>query len=88
MSCILIEEWDIITHLGPNFNGGSVKPPLILGLGYRNWYQDWCHFGLMNNLGNSPQPENKPRALVSFPGRFKATMTEIDVLIVILLWWK
>ena len=26
---------------------------------YRNWYQDWEHCGVTNDLGNSPQPEGE-----------------------------
>ena len=42
---------------------------------YRNWYQDWGHCCVTNDLGSSPQPEGEargrsPRAVVSFPGRW------------------
>ena len=51
-------------------------------LSYRNWYQDWGHCCVTNDLGSSPQPEGErpgklttargrsPRAVVSFPGRW------------------
>ena len=35
---------------------------------YRNWYQDWGHCGVTNDLGSSPQPEGcdeLPRWLVT-----------------------
>ena len=35
---------------------------------YRNWYQDWCHCGVTNDMGSSPQPSGcgeLPRSLVT-----------------------
>ena len=32
-------------------------------IGYRNWYQDWGHCGVTNDLGSSPQPEGEARWL-------------------------
>ena len=39
-------------------------------IGYRNWYRDWGHCGVTNDLGSSPQPEGEgcgelPRSLVT-----------------------
>ena len=32
------------------------------GVSYRNWYQDWGHCGVTNDLGSSPQPEGEALA--------------------------
>ena len=57
------------------------------GMSYRNWYRDWGHCGVTNDLGSSPQPEGEAR------GRWWAsqvvgdtTMTEIEASISILSW--
>ena len=57
------------------------------GIGYRNWYQDWGHCGVTNDLGSSPQPEGEARGLwwaSQVVG--DTTMTEIEVSISILSW--
>ena len=62
---------------------------LELGHGYRNWYQDWGHYCVTNDLGSSPQPEGEARGLwwaSQVVG--DATMTEIEVSISILSWWN
>ena len=42
------------------------KPTIIsLGIGYRNWYQDWGHCCVTNDARG-----RSPRAVVSFPGRW------------------
>ena len=54
---------------------------------YRNWYQDWGHCGVTNDLGSSPQPEGEARGLwwaSQVVG--DTTMTEIEVSISILSW--
>ena len=33
----------------------ATKPYIV----YRNWYQHWRHCGFINDLGNSPQPEDE-----------------------------
>ena len=58
-----------------------------LAIGYRNWYQDWGHCGVTNDLGSSPQPEGEARGLwwaSQVVG--DTTMTEIEVSISILSW--
>ena len=66
-------------------------PPLLKGhhLGYRNWYQDWGHCCVTNDLGSSPQPEGFALGLwwaSQVVG--DATMTEMEVSISILSWWN
>ena len=54
---------------------------------YRNWYQDWGHCGVTNDLGSSPQPEGEAWGLwwaSQVVG--DTTMTEIEVSISILSW--
>ena len=55
--------------------------------GYRNWYQDWGHCGVTNDLGSSPQPEGEALGLwwASWVVG-DTTMTEIEVSISILSW--
>ena len=56
---------------------------------YRNWYQDWGHCCVINDLGSSPQPEGEARGLwwaSQVVG--DATMTEMEVSISILSWWN
>ena len=56
-------------------------------MSYRNWYQDWAHCGVTNDLGSSPQPEGDARGLwwaSQVVG--DNTMTEIEVSISILSW--
>ena len=58
-------------------------------IGYRNWYQDWGHCGVTNDLGSSPQPEGETRGLwwaSQVVG--DTTMTEIEVSISILSWCR
>ena len=54
---------------------------------YRNWYRDWGHCGVINDLGSPPQPEGEARGLwwaSHVVGDTK--MTEIEVSISILSW--
>ena len=54
---------------------------------YRNWYQDWGHCGVTNDLGRSPQPEGEARGLwwaSQVVG--DTTMTKIELSISILSW--
>ena len=66
----------------------SVYPSICRpGIWYRNWYQDWGHCGVTNDLGSSPQPEGEARGLwwaSQVVG--DTTMTEIEVSISILSW--
>ena len=58
-------------------------------IGYRNWYQDWGHCGVTNDLGSSLQPEGETRGLwwaSQVVGDI--TMTEIEVSIYILSWCR
>ena len=36
-------------------------------ISYRNWYQDWGHCGVTNDLGSSPQPKAKPEGCGELP---------------------
>ena len=59
----------------------------LVRLYYRNWYQDWGHCGVTNDLGSSPQPEGEARGLwwaSHVVG--DTTLTEIEVSISILSW--
>ena len=65
----------------------SQRPPRAMSPYYRNWYQDWGHCGVTNDLGSSPQPEGEARGLwwaSQVVG--DTTMTEIEVSISILSW--
>ena len=54
---------------------------------YRNWYQDWGHCGVTNDLGSSPQPEGEARGLWWASQVIgDTTMTEIEVSISTLSW--
>ena len=60
---------------------------LISVLSYRNWYQDFGHCGVTNDLGSSPQPSGFALGLwwaSQVVG--DTTMTEIEVSISILSW--
>ena len=58
-------------------------------IGYRNWYQDWGHCGVTNDLGSSPQPEGETRRLWwASQVVVDTTMTEIEVSISILSWCR
>ena len=55
---------------------------------YRNWYRDWGHCGVTNDLGRSPKPEGEARGLwwaSHVVG--DTTVTEIEVSISILSWY-
>ena len=53
--------------------------------GYRNWYQDWGHCDVTNDLGSSPQPEGEAQGLWwASQVAGDTTMTEIEVSISIL----
>ena len=52
-----------------------------------NWYQDWGHCGVTNDLGSSPRPEGQTLGLwwaSQIVG--DTTMTDIEVSIFILSW--
>ena len=56
VSHVPIGEYGAVSHIPY----GSVELWLIspegsLELSYRNWYQDWGHCGVTNDLGSSPQ---------------------------------
>ena len=54
---------------------------------YRNWYQYLGHCCLINDMGNSPQPEGKARGLWwASQVVNETTMNEIEVSISILSW--
>ena len=61
--------------------------PRINGTCYRNWYQDWGHCGVTNDLGISPQPEGEALGLwwASQVVGYTA-VTEIEESISILSW--
>ena len=56
--------------------------------GYRNWYQDWGHCGVTNDLGSSPQPKGEAQGLWWASQVIgDTTMTSIEVSISILSWY-
>ena len=83
-------------------NGARRLQAIGVHLNYRNWYQDWGHCCVTNDLGSSPQPSGfalglwwASQVVGDALGLWwasqvvgDATMTEMEVSISILSWWN